>query len=340
MGSGEPQKGQLRLWPERWIALSRDLLKQGEGRFFRGNLHCHSNRSDGLWEPEEVVGAYRDAGYDFVCLSDHFEAEYGWRITDTRPFRGENFTTILGAELSSAPWDERDCYWVTAAGLPLDFEAPPVDDHAEAIRRAGDVGAFVVMLHPGLNNLPLAATDRLPALEAVHAVEVYNHNLATAAPDGANGGYMLDGLLEGPSRAGERGGRRALRPPARPLRGLGGGPLRAPRPRRPAGVAQGRPLLLYPGTPHSRAGRRLRPAARGDERRLRDLADRERRSVAERVGAHERGRRADHGGRIRPGPLPRFLLPRHRGRSGRQASLEQPGLALTQTEMSSAASSL
>ncbi len=176
--------------------MSRDLLKRGEGRFFRGNLHCHSNRSDGLWEPEEVVGAYRDAGYDFVCLSDHFEAEYGWRITDTRPFRGENFTTILGAELSSAPWDERDCYWVTAAGLPLDFGAPPVDDHAEAIRRAGDVGAFVVMLHPGLNNLPLAATDRLPALEAVHAVEVYNHNLATAAPDGANGGYMLDGLLE------------------------------------------------------------------------------------------------------------------------------------------------
>jgi hypothetical protein len=53
------------------------------------------------------------------------------------------------------------------------------------------------MLHPGLNNLPLEAADRLPALEAVHAVEVYNHHLATlAVSDTANGAYMLDGLLE------------------------------------------------------------------------------------------------------------------------------------------------
>src|SRR5215210_6165753 len=178
----------------------QSLLKDGEGRFFRGNLHCHSNRSDGLPEPEEVVGAYRDAGYDFICLSDHFEAEYGWRITDTRPLRDESFTTIVGAELSSAAWTQRDCYWVAAAGLPVDFEAPPADDHAEAIRRARDVGAFVVMLHPGLNNLPLAAAERLPGLDAVQAVEIYNHHLASALPAQANGAYMLDGLLEGGRR--------------------------------------------------------------------------------------------------------------------------------------------
>jgi hypothetical protein len=178
--------------------VARDLLKDGrEGRFFRGNLHCHSNRSDGLREPEEVAAAYRGAGYDFLCLSDHFEEEYSWRVTDTRPFRDEGFTTIVGAELSSAPWEDRNAYWVTAAGLPPDFAAPPPGEHAEAILRARDLGAFVVMLHPGLNNLPLAAADELPALNAVHAVEVYNHHLATVAnPDGANGAYMLDGLLE------------------------------------------------------------------------------------------------------------------------------------------------
>jgi hypothetical protein len=53
------------------------------------------------------------------------------------------------------------------------------------------------MLHPGLNNLPLAAVDGLPALDAVQAVEVYNHNNAMAgSPDRAHGAYMLDGLLE------------------------------------------------------------------------------------------------------------------------------------------------
>jgi hypothetical protein len=173
-----------------------DLLKDGEGRFYRGNLHCHSNLSDGQWSPEDVIGAYRDAGYDFLCLSDHFEAEYGWQITDTRSLRDENFTTLVGAELSSAAWDDRDCYWVTAAGLPADFEAPPADDHAGAITRARAAGAFVVMLHPGLNNLPHAAAERSPALDSVHAVEIYNHNGAMAAiPDRADGAYMLDGLL-------------------------------------------------------------------------------------------------------------------------------------------------
>jgi hypothetical protein len=177
--------------------MTQDLLKDGAGRFFRGNLHCHSNRSDGLRKPEDVAAAYRDAGYDFICLSDHFEAEYGWRVTDTRHLRDEGFTTIVGAELSSAAWTERNAYWVTAAGLPLDFEASPLDDHAEAIERARDEGAFVVMLHPGLNNLPLAVANELPALEAMHAVEIYNHNMAAGAfPDGAHGAYMLDGLLE------------------------------------------------------------------------------------------------------------------------------------------------
>ena len=52
--------------------MTLDLLKVGEGRFYRGNLHCHSNLSDGRWSPEDVIGAYRDAGYDFICLSDHF----------------------------------------------------------------------------------------------------------------------------------------------------------------------------------------------------------------------------------------------------------------------------
>jgi hypothetical protein len=177
----------------------RDVLTGGEpGRFYRGNIHCHSNESDGLASPETVIDAYRNQGYDFLCLSDHFEAEYGWQVVDTRSFRDADFTTILGAELSSASWDDRLCYWVVAAGLPPDFAEPPTDDHAEAIRRAREAGAFVVMLHPGINNLPLAsAVQGLPGLEAIHAVEVYNHNAAMGAiPDRDNGAYMLDGLLE------------------------------------------------------------------------------------------------------------------------------------------------
>jgi hypothetical protein len=174
-----------------------ELLRDGEGRWFRGNLHCHSDRSDGHASPETVIGAYRAAGYDFVSLTDHFEAEYGWRITDTRHFRDAHFTTLLGAELSSAPWEQRECYWVTAVGLPLDFAPPPPGDHAEAILRARNMGAFVTLLHPGLNALSPTGCERLPGFAAIDAVELYNHNLATSAgTDRANGAYLLDPVLE------------------------------------------------------------------------------------------------------------------------------------------------
>ena len=57
--------------------MARDMLKDGrESLFFLGNLHCHPSWSDGLLAPEDVVGDYRDAGHDFLCLSDYFEEEH------------------------------------------------------------------------------------------------------------------------------------------------------------------------------------------------------------------------------------------------------------------------
>lgn len=69
------------------------------GNFYRGNLHTHSNRSDGVLDPEEVCRRYQAEGYDFIALTDHFIGYYDYPITDTVKFRTNNFTTILGAEL-------------------------------------------------------------------------------------------------------------------------------------------------------------------------------------------------------------------------------------------------
>ena len=91
------------------------------GRWFRRNLHTHSDRSDGVAPPEQVIAAYRATGYDFIVLTDHFEARWGWTVTDTASARGEDFTTLLGVELSSDDWDAEDVFWVNAIGVPADF---------------------------------------------------------------------------------------------------------------------------------------------------------------------------------------------------------------------------
>jgi hypothetical protein len=122
--------------------------------WFRGNLQRIRTGSDGLAPPEQVLAEYRAAGYDFLVLTDHFETRWGWSVTDTSAAREPGFTILLGAELSSADWDDEDVFRVNAIGLPADFPPPGEGEpHADAIRRAAEAGAYNVLLHPGLTNL-------------------------------------------------------------------------------------------------------------------------------------------------------------------------------------------
>ncbi|HXE46258.1 MAG TPA: CehA/McbA family metallohydrolase [Conexibacter sp.] len=172
-----------------------ELLTRGPGRFFRGNLHCHSDRSDGALAPAELARTYREAGYDFVAITDHCEERYGWPIADTTSLQNADFTTLIGAELSSADWSDPNVYWVAAVGLPLDFAPPRAGEHAGAIARAAAAGAFVVLLHPGLNGLRPEVAAGLPGFDAVHAVEVYTHQSWIYRPDTAIAAPFLDALL-------------------------------------------------------------------------------------------------------------------------------------------------
>ena len=40
-------------------------------RYFKANLHTHSNISDGKLTPEEVKASYKALGYQILCLTDH-----------------------------------------------------------------------------------------------------------------------------------------------------------------------------------------------------------------------------------------------------------------------------
>ncbi len=163
------------------------------GRFWRGNIHTHSNRSDGRLPPDEVCRLYREAGYDFLCLSDHFLAKYGFPITDTRPFRTNAFTTILGAEVHAPANSHGEAWHVLAAGLPADFAPTAEGETGEALAaRARAAGAFVGIAHPQWSGL--AAEDGRAMAPHAHAVEIWNTGCALESTRG-DGTYLLDALL-------------------------------------------------------------------------------------------------------------------------------------------------
>jgi hypothetical protein len=180
-------------------AMPQDPAFTSPGRFWKGNIHTHSNASDGVRTPDAVCATYREAGYDFLALTDHFMAKYGFPIVDTRPFRTAGFTTILGAELHAPATSLGETWHILAVGLPLDFaRLQPGETGAALAARAVAAGAFVAIPHPGW--YALTAEDAA-TLQGAHAVEVYNHTsqLRTERGDGV---YLADQLLAGGRRIG------------------------------------------------------------------------------------------------------------------------------------------
>lgn len=162
------------------------------GRFWRGNMHTHSTNSDGIHSPEKVCAAYRYAGYGFLVLSDHFMSDYDYPVTDTRPFRTRDFTTILGAELHAPKTELGELWHIKAVGLPTDFEPNrPGESGPEVARRAYEAGAFIGIVHPSWYGLTRNDADAVPF---AHAVEIYNHGSAVEVDRGHDWPY-LDTLL-------------------------------------------------------------------------------------------------------------------------------------------------
>ena len=162
------------------------------GRFWRGNLHTHSTLSDGALAPDKVVQAYKDAGYDFMMLSDHFIDHYDWPIADTRSFRSNGFTTIIGSEFHAPETSAGELWHIVAAGLPLDFPpCAPEETGVQVARRAADAGAFIGIAHPAWSQLTI---EDGRAIDVAHAVEIYNHGCAVEC-DRGEGFYLLDQLL-------------------------------------------------------------------------------------------------------------------------------------------------
>jgi len=63
-----------------------------EGKYYKAQLHAHTNRSDGKLDPAELIKSYKEKGYNYLAITDHD------KITIDKSFDDENFITIPGEE--------------------------------------------------------------------------------------------------------------------------------------------------------------------------------------------------------------------------------------------------
>lgn len=148
------------------------------GRFYKGNLHCHSTLSDGKLPLGTVVNIYREQEYDFLAVTEHR------LIADTRWFDNEGFVTIPGTELDQPVQPGGPHRYINALGLPHHFPLDARDESLpEIARRARDAGAFVAIACPAWCG---TTTDDVLAVGAAHAVETYNETCELANARGSS----------------------------------------------------------------------------------------------------------------------------------------------------------
>jgi hypothetical protein len=162
------------------------------GRFWKGTLHTHSTRSDGKLSPERVCQTYRELGYDFLAITDHFLKNYNYPLTDTSSFSTPDFATLPGAELHAYQTATGELWHILAVGLPLDFAQPAADETGPQLAaRALETGAFVAAAHPAWYDL---TEDDLISLGPIHAIEIFN-GVAADHNDCAESWSILDAML-------------------------------------------------------------------------------------------------------------------------------------------------
>ncbi len=71
--------------------MKKYLLCQN-GSFYKANLHCHTNVSDGKFSPEEIKELYKSQGYSVVAYTDHDLFIPHHELTD------ESFLALAGFE--------------------------------------------------------------------------------------------------------------------------------------------------------------------------------------------------------------------------------------------------
>ena len=169
------------------------------GKFFKGNLHGHSNHSDGKLSPEEVCNAYIDKGYNFISITDHFLEMFNYPIT-LPELEIKNFTLIPGAELHTSKMGNGELWHILALGLNDKLKPPNqpnflINNKSENIEslssRLFESGAFVSLTHPEWNGMALQDTLKV---KKVHAIEIYNHSCAIEC-DRGSGVAVLDQIL-------------------------------------------------------------------------------------------------------------------------------------------------
>ncbi len=147
-------------------------ILETRGFWYKGNMHMHTTRSDGALDPEEAIRLYKEAGYDFIALTDHRSVN---RLQEY-----EDFVILNGAEWDTGNLRSIPVYHIVGVGMKENMP----DIYGMALYRSGrqptpqeiidavnDAGGAAILAHPAWS---VMTAEEMMNLRGLAGAEIYN----------------------------------------------------------------------------------------------------------------------------------------------------------------------
>ncbi len=159
-------------------------LDANGAKWFKGNLHTHTTRSDGGKTPEEVIALYRAESYDFLALTDH------WILSETVEEPG--FLQLSGCEFDIGRNVQEGIFHIVAIGIE---QMPALQRNHFTVQSAVDeiraCGGAAILAHPAWS---LNRAEQVLSIEGLTAAEIYNSVSGTPWNARPYSGVFIDDL--------------------------------------------------------------------------------------------------------------------------------------------------
>lgn len=136
--------------------------KHGQ-KWYKGNLHTHTSRSDGKFTYEDACRLYADNGYDFLCVSDH------WKYN--KADRYENMLILAGCEYDVGTNTKDGIYHIVSIGAKEDINASKESSVQQVIDAVHEAHGIAMLAHPVWS---LNSPEDIMKLRDVDLSEIFN----------------------------------------------------------------------------------------------------------------------------------------------------------------------
>ena len=106
-------------------------------------MHCHTTTSDGKYSPTDLLTMYKNAGYDFVCITDHDALNLSADVTGIIHIRSSEY-------FSGGNHSHLCAYNINALRPDLSETMFNVQDSINFVRKRGGLTSFA---HPQMGRL-------------------------------------------------------------------------------------------------------------------------------------------------------------------------------------------